>query len=106
MQNAYPRSAFALTTGIMQHERLIEEAKYFAGHVFPSRLIMVHNASRCSKDNEPELTGWQQLDHPLLKVSKLNVVSRGDDAGFVDSAQCISHRACAASVDDAHRPFN
>ena len=32
------------------------------------------------------MTRWQQLDDPLLQVSKLDVVSWRDDSGLVESA--------------------
>lgn len=55
---------------------------------------MIHYSSRCSEDNVSELTGWQKLDNPFLKVSYAHVVPRADDAGLVD-AEAMNQRLLA-----------
>ena len=47
---------------------------------------MVHNTSTGSQDDVTELTGWQKLDDPFLKVTELDVVTRRDDTGLVETA--------------------
>ena len=47
---------------------------------------MVHNAGRRGQDDVAELTGREQLDNPLLKIRKPDVVSRRDDSRLVQAA--------------------
>lgn len=64
-------------------DRLVKEAQDLPRHVFPSRLIVIHNAGRGGEDNVSKLTRGQQLDHPLLQIAEADVEPRADDAGLV-----------------------
>ena len=73
--------------------RLIEETDDLASDVLPPRLLVVHDAGGSGQDDVPELTGWQEVDHPLLHVAQLDVEARADDTGLVDAGQNISNRS-------------
>lgn len=47
---------------------------------------MVHDTSRGGQDDVAELTSGEQLDDPLLKVGKVDVVSGRDSTALVDTA--------------------
>ena len=51
---------------------------------------MIHDSSRSSQDDIPELTRRQQLNDPLLKVRYSNIVSWRDDACLVDAIAKLS----------------
>lgn len=53
--------------------------------MLPPGFLVIHDAGRGGKDNVTELTRWQQLHNPLLKVIELDVVARRDDASLVDA---------------------
>jgi len=55
-------------------------------------LLVVHDASGGGEDDVAELTRWQELDDPLLKVTKLYVVAWADDTGLVEAVKAVSMR--------------
>ena len=59
--------------------------------MFPSRLLMIHDATTCRQDDIPELSRWQQLDDPFLEIRNADVIAGGDDASFVDTAIELDH---------------
>jgi len=65
---------------------LVEEADDLSSHVLASCLLVVHNTSGSCENNVAELTRWQELDNPLLKICQANVVSWGDDTSLVEAA--------------------
>ncbi len=58
--------------------------------MFPPCLLVVHDTSGCGENNVTELTRGQQLDYPLLQISELDVVTRRDDPGLVQSGHLVS----------------
>lgn len=52
---------------------------------------MVHDSSRSSQDKESELTGWQEVVDPSFNVLLLDVESRRDDTGLVDSSDQLDN---------------
>lgn len=64
---------------------LVEEPDDLARNVLPSCLLMIHDTSRGRENKVPELTRRQQLHNPLLHILQLDVVSRADDTGFVET---------------------
>ena len=48
---------------------------------------MVHDTGRGGEDDVTELTGGKELDDPLLKIAKLDVVTRADDTSLVETMQ-------------------
>ena len=46
---------------------------------------MIHDTSTGCQDDVTELTRWQELDNPFLKVTELDVITWGDDTGFVET---------------------
>ena len=74
-----------LSTHLPSYSLLIKEPDDLSGDMLPPRLLVIHDTRRGCKHNETELTRWQQLDNPLLKVGDADIVARGDDAGFVDA---------------------
>ena len=77
---------------------LVEESDDLAGHVFPSRLLMVHNTGRCSQNNVAELTRWQQFNDPLLEITERDVVSWRDDTGLVEAAVQLNDNLAVAMI--------
>ena len=64
---------------------LVEEPNYLARYVSAPSTFVVKDSRRRREHNVTELTRWQELDDPLLKIGNTDVVARGDDAGFVDT---------------------
>lgn len=46
------------------------------------------------------MTGWEQVDNPLLEVTELNVVSWGDDTGLVETSIELDDDLAVAVVID------
>jgi len=67
------------------YKNLVEETDDLSCNVLASGLLMVHDTSRCCKDDESELTRWQKLDNPLLEIGEADVESGGDDTGLVET---------------------
>ncbi len=61
---------------------------------------MVHDTSGGGEDDETELTGWEELDNPLLEVVELDVVAWGDDTGLVEAAVKLDDDLAGAVVID------
>jgi hypothetical protein len=59
--------------------------------VLASGLLVVHDTSRCCENHVSELTRWQKLDNPLLKVTEADVVSWGDDTSLVESGKPLAY---------------
>ena len=51
---------------------------------------MVHDTGRGGEDDVSELTRGEELDNPLLEVTELDVVARGDDTGLVEAVSTVS----------------
>ena len=68
--------------------------------MLPPRLLMIHDTGRGGQNDVAELTGRQQLDDPLLHVAKLDVVSRRDDTGLVQSAIELDDNLAIAVIID------
>jgi len=68
--------------------------------VLAAGLLVVHDASRGGQDDVAELTGWEELDNPLLEVGELDVVAWGDDAGLVEAAVQLDDDLAGAVVID------
>jgi hypothetical protein len=79
---------------------LVEETDDLAGNVLAAGLLVVHDTSGGGKDDVTELTGWQKLDNPLLKIGKTDVVSWGDDTGLVETAVKLDDDLAGAVVID------
>lgn len=77
---------------------LVKEPNDLACSMFPSRLLVVHDTSRCSENDVAELTRWQQLDDPLLEILERDVVSWGDDTGLVEAAVQLNDNFAIAVV--------
>ena len=84
---------------------LVEETNNLSCHVLASCLLMVHDTGRGCEDNVSELTGWQELDNPLLEIGEADVVSWGDDTGLVQAVQRVS-RSSSDRCDGSYRPFS
>lgn len=46
------------------------------------------------------MTGWEQVDDPLLEVTELDVVSWGDDTGLVETSVELDDNLAVAVVID------
>lgn len=68
-------------------QRLVEEAEDLASNMLSPGLLVVHDTSGGGKDDVTELTGWEELDNPLLEVTELDVVAWADDTGLVQATQ-------------------
>jgi hypothetical protein len=77
---------------------LVEEAEDLAGNVLAAGLLVVHDTSGGGQDDETELTGREELLHPLLHVLELDVVAGGDDTGLVEAAVKLDDDLAVAVV--------
>jgi hypothetical protein len=68
--------------------RLVEETENLSSDVLPPGLLVVHDTGGGGEDDVAELTRGHELDDPLLEITELDVVARGDDTGFVDLKEC------------------
>lgn len=88
-------------TSLIRHETpLVEKADDLASNMFPPRLLMIHDASRCGENDVAELTRWQQLDDPFLEIAELNVVSWRDDTCLVQAAVELNDDFAVAVIID------
>lgn len=72
---------------------LVKESNDLSGNVLASGLLVVHDTSRGGENNVTELTGWEQLDNPLLEFTETDVESWGDDTGLVETIEIVSGSA-------------
>ena len=79
-------------------KRLVEEPNDLSSDVLSSGLFVVHDTSTGGQDDVAELTRRQQLDDPLLKVTKLDVVAGRDDTGLVETAVELNDNLATAVV--------
>lgn len=77
---------------------LVEEADDLAGNVLSSGLLVVHDAGRSGENDVAELTRGQQLDDPLLKITKTDVVAGRDDTSLVETAVELDNDLAVAVV--------
>lgn len=54
--------------------------------MFPPRLLMVHNPTTRRQDDIPKLSTRQQFHDPFFEIRDSNIISGGNDAGFIDAA--------------------
>ena len=73
-------------------ENLVEETNDLSCNVLASSLLVIHDTSRSSKDDESELTRWQELDNPLLEIGEADVESRRDDTSLVEAIKMSEPR--------------
>ena len=78
-----------------RYRALVKETDDLAGDVLSPRLLVVHDASRCGEDDVTELTGWQELDDPLLEIAKLDVVAWADDTGLVETVEMCQYKTAS-----------
>ena len=69
--------------------KLIEETNDLSCNMLASGLLVVHDTSRGCEDDESELTGWEKLDDPLLKIGEADIESWGDDTSLVEAMKGI-----------------
>lgn len=79
---------------------LVEKSNDLSCDMLSSGLLVIHDTSTGGQDNVAELTRRQQLDNPLLKVAKLDVVAGRDDTGLVEAAVELDDNLVAAVVVD------
>ena len=63
-------------------------------------LLVVHDTSGGGEDDVTELTGWKELDNPLLEVCETDVVSWGDDTSLVEATVKLDNDLAGAVVID------
>lgn len=71
------------------NKNLVEETDDLSCNVLASGLLVVHDTSRGGEDDESELTGWEKLDDPLLKIGEADIESWGDDTSLVEAMKGI-----------------
>ena len=71
------------------NKNLVEETDDLSCNVLASGLLVVHDTSRGGEDDESELTGWEKLDDPLLKIGEADIESWGDDTSLVEAMNGI-----------------
>ena len=63
-------------------------------------LLVIHNTSGGSENDETELASWEKLDNPLLEVVKTDVVAWGDDTSLVEATVKLDDDLAGAVVID------
>jgi len=84
------------TCVLLKH--LVEETEDLAGNVLAAGLLVVHDTGGGGQDDETELTGREELLHPLLHVLELDVVAGGDDTSLVEAAVKLDDDLAVAVV--------
>ena len=56
---------------------------------------MIHDPGRGRQNDISELPAGQKLDDPFLKIGDADIVTGGDDAGFVDAVESSRVRVSA-----------
>lgn len=67
---------------------------------------MVHDAGRGCEDDVSELTGWQELDDPLLEIGETNVIYWGDDTSLVQTIISNQQTLSMKAFSNSYRPFS
>ena len=63
-----PESTLLASTAAIP-KRSVEKPDDLARHVFPPRLLVIHNPGRGGENDIPELSRRQQSDDPLLEIA-------------------------------------
>jgi len=80
---------------------LIEEAQNFATSLLSTGLFVGHDAHGGSQNNVAELTGWEEVDDPLLDLVLSDIESRADNAALVEASRELNYDlASSVIVDD------
>lgn len=85
---------------ILRMHHLVEESNDLARDVLSPGLLVVHDAGRSGEDDVSELTGWEELDDPLLHFGKADVIPGGDTTGLVDTSVELDNNLAGAVVID------
>ena len=64
----------------------VEETKDLSSDMVLSGLVVVHDSLVGGKDDESELSGWEDSWNELLEVLELEVESWGNDTALVQSS--------------------
>ena len=67
---------------------------------------MVHDTSRGSEHDVSELTGWQQLDNPLLEFGQADVVTWGDNSSLIETITASQYHLRIDNYKYPYRPFS
>ena len=65
---------------------LVEESEDLSSGVLGSSLFVGHDSSRGGEHHETDLTRRQELGHPFLDLTELDVESWRDDTALVESS--------------------
>lgn len=79
---------------------LVEETNNLSCNVLATGLLVVHDTGRGGENHVSELTGWQELDNPLLEIGQADVVAGGDDTGLVEAAVELDDNLAGSVVID------
>jgi hypothetical protein len=80
------------------HNNLVEETNDLASHVLSPGLLVVHDTGGGGEHDVTELTGWEELDNPLLKVGDADVVAWGDNTSLVQAAVELDNNLAGSVV--------
>jgi hypothetical protein len=80
------------------NEGLIEETKDLSSSLLATSLFVVHDSSRGGKDNEAELTRWEEVVDPGFNVSLLDVEAGRNDTALVESSNQLDNNLAGAMV--------
>lgn len=69
---------------------LVEETDDLSSNVLATSLLVVHDTGRGGEDDVSELTRGEEFDNPLLEVTELDVVARGDDTSLVEAVPSLA----------------
>eukprot|EP00512_Aurantiochytrium_limacinum_P006350 CAMPEP_0171519688 /NCGR_PEP_ID=MMETSP0959-20130129/6037_1 /TAXON_ID=87120 /ORGANISM="Aurantiochytrium limacinum, Strain ATCCMYA-1381" /LENGTH=183 /DNA_ID=CAMNT_0012059149 /DNA_START=649 /DNA_END=1201 /DNA_ORIENTATION=- len=78
----------------------VEEAKDLASGVLSASLLVVHDTSGGRQNNVAELTGGEEVTHPLLDIANLDVKAGADNTALVQAAGQLNNNLARAVVVD------
>ena len=78
----------------------VEESEDLTTDMVISSLNMVHDTLICGKDDETELSGWEDLINELLEILQFQVESWWDNGAFVESSVKINDDLSGSLVID------
>lgn len=83
--------------------RLVEVTQDLTSDVLSSGFFVVHDTSRGGKDDETELSGWEEVGNPLFNITDSDVESWGDDSALVDTAVKLNNNLTSSVIIDVFK---
>lgn len=79
---------------------LIEETQDLSTGLLGTSLLVGHDTESSGEDKVSEATGRQDVLHPLLNATEVDVKSGRDDSAFINSANKVNYDFSGSMVVD------